>query len=356
MLPPTSSACFRASVSGRAAPAPDSQSNTRLDDLDFARLMRRCPLRPGAPVAVAVSGGGDSMALALLAKRWTQERGHPLTALTVDHGLRAESAAEAVTVGRWMAGWGIDHLTLCWGGDKPTTGLQEAARAARYALMADWAGKHGVADLLLAHQQEDQAETFLMRLGRGSGIAGLAAMRAVSERNGLRLHRPLLPVSRARLRATLEALEQPWIEDPSNAEMRFARPRMRRLVGALGEAPRLAALADGFARLDALMDGAANRLAGAVVSHANAVVRLDRYGFRTAPEPVAARLLRQVIQEVGGAEFAPRSDRLARALARLRSAEARPAFTLGGCRFKSGADLVLVAREGQRRQFSLSAD
>jgi tRNA(Ile)-lysidine synthase len=352
MLPRTSSACFRASANAPVAPAPDPG----LVDLDFTRLMRRCPVRAGAPVAVAVSGGGDSMALLLLAARWASDNGHPLTALTVDHGLRADSAAEAALVGRWLAGRGIAHVVLRWQGNKPASGLQEAARTARYDLMADWAARNGVADLLLAHQQDDQAETMIMRLMRGSGISGLAAMRSVSMRGGLRLHRPLLPVSRARLRTTLGVFGQEWIEDPSNEQLRFARPRVRRLVTALGEGPRLAALAEEFARLDALLDAAAARLGGALVSRAGAEVSVDRPGFRTAPEPVAGRLLRTLIGEIGGADFAPRSDRLSRAFARIRSEEARPAFTLGRCRFKTRGNVLVVAREGHRRGFPKPAD
>jgi tRNA(Ile)-lysidine synthase len=195
-----------------------------------------------------------------------------------------------------------------------------------------------------------------MRLMRGSGISGLAAMRSASRRGVLRLHRPLLPVSRAGLRATLGAFGQEWIEDPSNEQPRFARSRIRRLVTALGEAPRLAAMADEFARLDALVDAAAARLSGALVSRTEGEVRIERTGFRAAPEAVAHRLLRNVIRDVGAAHFTPRSDRLARSFVRLRSDEPSPAFTLGGCRFKTRGNAVVVTREGQRRGFPKPAD
>jgi tRNA(Ile)-lysidine synthase len=135
--------------------------------------MQRCPLRAGAPIAVAVSGGGDSMALTLLTARWARHQGHALTALTVDHGLRLESAAEAALVAGWLSARGIAHHTVKWAGEKPATGLQDAARTARYRLLAAWAADNGIADLLLAHQQDDQAETF------SCGWAAAAVFRAL---------------------------------------------------------------------------------------------------------------------------------------------------------------------------------
>ena len=127
-------------------------------------------------IAIAVSGGGDSMALVLLADRWARAQGGRVTALTVDHGLRDGSSREAAQVATWLWGLEIAHTILPWTGPKPKTGIQKAAREARYALMSDWCRGQGVLHLALAHNLEDQAETYLMRLGRGSGGDGLAAM------------------------------------------------------------------------------------------------------------------------------------------------------------------------------------
>src|SRR5271170_2967071 len=178
-------------------------------------------------IAVAVSGGPDSLALILLAQHWARQRGGQAWALTVDHGLRPESAAETRTVAGWLAARAIPHEILAWAGDKPATAIQEAARDARYRLLAQWCRGHGVLHLLTAHHREDQVETHLIRRRAGSGIDGLAGMSAVRELAECRLVRPLLWVPRARLRALLAQEGQPFLCDPSNLNPRFERARLR---------------------------------------------------------------------------------------------------------------------------------
>ncbi|MGZ0246452.1 MAG: tRNA lysidine(34) synthetase TilS [Alphaproteobacteria bacterium] len=182
-------------------------------------------------MAVAVSGGADSMTLLSLAHDWAAETGATLTALTVDHGLRPEAGAEAAQVAAWCKAHGIAHQTLVWTGDKPDNGLQAAARDARYTLLHEWCHAQGHTELLVAHSQNDQAETYLMRMSRGSGIDGLAAMPLVSDRNGVRLIRPLLTVSRARIEATTAVRSLATVSDPSNRDRRYARVRVRRVSG-----------------------------------------------------------------------------------------------------------------------------
>ncbi|MBM4438672.1 MAG: tRNA lysidine(34) synthetase TilS, partial [Actinobacteria bacterium] len=133
-------------------------------------------LAPGTRVAVAVSGGADSLALTLLADEWARRTGRSIAALTVDHGLRPDSAAEASQVGAWLAAARIRHEVLRWEGQKPRSGIHAAAREARYRMLTSWCRENDVRDLLLAHHRDDQSETFLMRLARGSGPDGLAAM------------------------------------------------------------------------------------------------------------------------------------------------------------------------------------
>ena len=178
-------------------------------------------------IAVAVSGGPDSLALTILADRWARERGGRLAALTVDHQLRSESAEEARLVGGWLAARGIAHHVLVWTNTKPATGIQKAARAARYHLLAEWCRAQGCLHLLTAHHREDQAETSLIRRRAGSGIDGLAGMSAVREMPGIRLVRPLLGVAKARLVALLTAERQPFFSDPSNRNPVFERARLR---------------------------------------------------------------------------------------------------------------------------------
>src|SRR5262245_55954926 len=205
----------------------DTQSPLRDDE--FTALMERLgPFEARPHLAVAVAGGRDSLCLALLLHRWVQGRRGRITALTVDHRLRPESAAEAARVRRWLATHGIAHRTLRWQrGDarSATSGLQAAAREARYRLLCSACRELGILHLALAHQRDDQAETFLLRLDRQSGPDGLAAIAPIADRQGIRLLRPLLPVPRARLAATLQAWRQHWIDDPSKIGRASCRER-----------------------------------------------------------------------------------------------------------------------------------
>lgn len=266
-----------------------------------------------APALVlAVSGGPDSIALMWLAARWrrTLARGPRLIAVTVDHGLRKEAAREARGVKRLAKALELPHRTMRWTGTKPKTGLPAAARTARYRLLAEAARAHGASHILTAHTRDDQAETLLMRMLRGSGIGGLAAMARESERDGVRLARPFLQVSKSQLIATLNKAKISFADDPTNRDLNFTRPRIRAILPALaaegGDARSLARLAARFARADAavevLVDGAERYLAlryrEAAVSGAVAKV-FDAEAFGAMAEEIRLRLLKRAIDRFG---------------------------------------------------------
>ena len=285
------------------------------------------PFEPAPRIAVAVSGGPDSLALCLLADRWARARGGAAFGLTVDHGLRSESGAEAAQVRRWLAGRAIAHRTLRWNGARPLSAIQEQARAARLALLAGWCRRAGVLHLLLGHQREDQAETALQRLVRGSGIDGLAAMAPIRlamepAGGGVRLLRPLLPVSRDALIATLARWEQPWIDDPTNRDTRHDRPRLAAAMARLGpeglSASRLASAATRAAGDRAALDRLCTDLLAACARPSPAgFVTLDREVLRRAPPALALRALSCVVATVSGAPYPPRQQRLERLASRL---------------------------------------
>nr|WP_246152207.1 tRNA lysidine(34) synthetase TilS [Roseospira navarrensis] len=301
------------------------------------------PFGPAPHLAVGVSGGPDSLALALLAGAWAAAQGGRVTALTVDHGLRPESAGEARQVAAWMAGAGLDHVTLRWVGPRPAHGLQAAARMARLALMEAWCRAHGVLDLLLAHHAGDQAETVLQRLGQGSGPDGLAGMARVSWRRCVRVLRPVLDQPAGRTRATLAARGHPWIEDPSNADTVFQRVRLRHLAPSLAEAgvsaPGLVLSAARAAeareerrrRRDARL-AATVTFDGLGAAHVNMARLLDG-----PPSEVRAALGR-LLACVGGSERPPRGQPLERLRRRLSEAGPPRGLTLGRCRLLPGAD------------------
>ena len=283
-----------------------------------------------AAIVLAVSGGPDSIALMWLAARWRRAlgRGPRLIAVTVDHGLRPESAAEAREVKRLARSLDLPHRTLRWTGPKPRTGLPAAARAARYRLLAQAARSGGATHILTAHTRDDQAETLLMRMLRGSGIAGLAAMARESERDGLVLARPFLDISKSQLIATLNKAKLGFADDPSNLDTSFTRPRLRTLMPVLaaegGDTRNLVRLASRLARANAavevLVDGAERYLAlrdrqalhsgfdansfdaerlDANILGAKAAKVFDAKTFATMPDEIRLRLLLRAIDRVG---------------------------------------------------------
>jgi tRNA(Ile)-lysidine synthase len=264
------------------------------------------------PVLVlAVSGGPDSTALMLLAARWRGDlkKKPTLIAVTVDHGLRKESKQEAVAVARLARKLKITHRTLRWNGRKPSAGLQNAARMARYQLLGSVARKAGAAHILTAHTLDDQAETVLIRMSRGSGLTGLGAMTRmamlpVDAEHAITLVRPLLDISKARLIATLRAAKIVYAEDPSNQDPKFARVRLRSLMNALAneglDAGRLAQLARRLRRAETAIEAAVDRAAALVSDMPRPhTVALEARRFAELPAEIALRLLGRLVAQVG---------------------------------------------------------
>ncbi len=320
-----------------------------LTDDDFAaRMARFGPFERSPAIAVGVSGGRDSMCLALLASRWAAAQGGSLVAITVDHGLRAGSAAEARQVGDWLAGHSIRHRILHWPGPYPASGIQAAARAARYALLSDYCRRHAILHLLVAHHRDDQAETVLIRGERASGRDGLAAMAGVRELPHLRLLRPLLDAPRARLAATLAAGGQDWIDDPSNDNLAMARGRVRMHADGAVLADALA-LAETCAQERIFAECAmADLAARALRLHAGGYATIDRAELASAPPDIAERLLARTVMAVAGRAYPPRRARTQRLAAAMVNGEPFARRTLGGCRMIGRGEAVVICREAAR--------
>ncbi|MEP9376496.1 tRNA lysidine(34) synthetase TilS [Aquabacter sp. CN5-332] len=275
----------------------------------------------------------------LLAQAWRVARSHGPTFLvaTVDHALRADSAGEAKTVARLCRRLKLPHETLVWAGEKPSAGIQEAARAARYALLTHHARANGATALVLAHTRDDQAETVLFRLARGSGLSGLSAMRHVSQMGDLALLRPLLDIPKARLIAATESAGVTYARDPSNTDPRFTRPRLRRLAPALAaeglDAKRLALLARRVARAEAaLVAAAAQAAARCTLERAERLVRLDPVAWSAEPDEISLRILLDALSSCateGDVELA-KAERLHEGLLSAVRAEGRLSRTLAG--------------------------
>lgn len=275
----------------------------------------------------------------------------PPTVLTIDHKLRAASAGEAKQVARWAREIGLRHHTVGWDGAKPKTGVQEEARSARYRLLGAWCVAHGCRTLLIGHTQDDVAETFLMRLARGSGLDGLATMAPRFElevdAGSVTVLRPLLSFSRAQLRGVLGKIGQVWIDDPTNADSQFERVRLRQSLKTLesaGVEPRQIAksaqrLAEARAALETSVEEAFGRAARL---HEEGFASLRRDVLRDLDPEIERRVLAETVLAIAPHDYAPQHDPLDRLATSLR--EGRGA-TLGGCRFITNRDGILAVRE-----------
>jgi len=286
-------------------------------------------------LVLAVSGGPDSTALMMLAARWRAalRRGPELLAVTVDHGLRRESRREARAVKELAGRLGVRHRTLRWAGEKPASGLQEAARAVRYRLLAAAARKAGALHVLTGHTRDDQAETVLMRMARGSGLSGLGGMPRETLIGDIRLVRPLLEFPKARLIATLAGAGLSFADDPSNRDPRFTRARLRGLLPALAEegldAGRLAMLARRLRRADETIELAVDLAVEAVCEPwpQAGPIAASAGRFLDLPEEVALRLLGRAVAHTGD-EGPVQLAKLEALLEALRVAMMQPAARL----------------------------
>ena len=302
------------------------------------------------PLAVAISGGGDSLALMHLLRAFAAaQKLTPPVVLTVDHGLRKSSARDARQVAAWAKQAGLKAHVLTWRGLKPARGLEASAREARYRLMGGWLAKKGIATLFVGHTQDDQAETFLLRLARGSGLDGLAGMgmRAPWPVPGfaqLVLARPLLGLRRDALRDYLIAQGLSWLEDPMNEDAAFDRVKIRKAQAALQDAglspARIAAAASHLARAReslevvtaAVLQRAARRMQGGAGG-----ILLDPAALAAAPREVGLRALARVLMAVGGQAYRPRFDSLERLFDQIAGGTLGGGATLHGCHIRPTA-------------------
>ena len=317
---------------------------------------------------LAVSGGPDSTALMWLAARWRKAlKAKPkLIAITVDHGLRTDAQREAAAVAKLARKLGVTHRTLRWSGKKPVAGLQQAARTARYKLLAEAARKEKAAHILTAHTLDDQAETVLIRMSRGSGLRGLAAMQRISRlENGekpLQLVRPLLELPKTRLIATCKAAKLAYADDPSNRDPRFARSRLRDLMPALARegltARRLAVLAQRLRRADRALEAAVDRADADIAARAGQdMIALDAPGFFRLPAEIALRLLGREVTAAGDegpVELAKLESLNAELKSAQNRAEKRFRRTLAGAQVTLEDGKILVERAPARRGRALT--
>lgn len=314
-------------------------------------------LQPFPSLALGVSGGADSLCLLHAFADWRRRTGWPgdCFVVTIDHGLRAESAGEARMVEAQCRALEIQHETLAWTGRKPLSNIQAEARHARYRLFREALERRGARALVLAHHLDDQVETFLDRLTRGSGVTGLCAMAIREERGpeGLEILRPFLSVPKSRLAATLRSAGISWAEDPSNHSLAYKRVRLRQIAAELSSEglhpDRIFKTAHNMQRADQALESWVAGVEDQFVEiHPAGPGRmaLDRYA--ELPEEIRLRLLARLTLQVSKNKTKPRLEKLEAADRRL--CGRKPVrFTLNGTVLNVLEDALVVWREAGRR-------
>lgn len=318
-----------------------------MDAEHFDQHMKRFqPFEKAPHIAVGVSGGADSLALAILLSEWSLANGGRMTALIVDHGLREESAAEASAVSRQLFELNIENVILTWSSSNIKSGIQAHARSGRYGLMEDWCRKSGVLHLAIAHHADDQAETFLMRLQKGSGPDGLSGIPRSRELTHCRIIRPLLDTRKEALISYLRAMDITWVEDPSNADQKFARSQVRETVQSKQlDVAGIVLSADRYARArEAAEVACAEWLARHGDLRPSGYLRMNKRAFFRTPDDVRLRILSRAATVIGGKTYPPAIhsvERLDESLERGRSS------TVSAALFDVHGDEVIVCRENR---------
>jgi len=288
-------------------------------------------------IAVAASGGCDSTALVFLMQKWVEKRNGKLIVLTVDHGLRACAKQEAENFSKMLAHHGIECDILTWQHDAfPQSAIQEQARLARYQLLEKQCRKRGVKTLAIAHQQQDQVETFLYRLTCGSGLDGLSCMDKTSEKNQIQIIRPLLNVPRECLKKTCQNFAVPWIDDPSNEKDQFTRVRFRKALDFLADegltAQRLCQTVEKLQQANTCLNRmTAESLSKQAVFYGAGFVALDYVAWQQNDAEIQQRSLIAILKWVSGQIYPPRMERLKKLLEALKEGKTFSRRTLSGC-------------------------
>ena len=316
---------------------------------------RLAPALAHATIGLAVSGGADSLALLVLASHWVRTRHEAprIIIYTVDHGLRPEAASETRLVARIAASLDFPCRMLRWQGEKPATGVQAAARTARYRLIGEAMRSDGATLLLTAHHADDQAETILMRLAHGSGLAGLRGMDRVSEVEGIAVFRPLLDVPHAALQEVVDEAGLAPAIDPSNTDPHYERVRWRQAAPALADlgldAERLATFARRAGEADAaLSQWADQRFADLVAFDGLGAAELPLAAFAQLPRPIGVRLLGKVLETVGGSQRPRALGAVEDLRDRLAAGATSPTTALGVSILQRGETLWFSRERGRK--------
>lgn len=285
-------------------------------------------------IAVAVSGGSDSMALTLLANEWAKKNSVNFIALTVDHRLRVEAKDEAEQVSKWLAKYEIKHKTLTYQGEIPTSNIEAIAREYRYELLCNYVKENKIDYLFIAHNMDEQSETFFLNLSRGSGVYGLCGMPKNSIKNDVNIIRPMLNFTKDEIKEYLNSLNQKWIEDPSNQDDKYKRVRIRKLKSLLEELElsneRLTKTMQNMERVKETIEFFVDECIKTSVSFNEKSVLINREKFIYYPSEIGLRVLANIIQNLAKTPYPPRFESLEMLYQKIKDASLGNGITLAG--------------------------
>jgi tRNA(Ile)-lysidine synthase len=333
----------------------NSQSLSPVTPSEFDCLMSSIGyFEPNPTIAVATSGGADSMALLLLANEWSISKNGRIISLTVNHRLRPEADDETNQVSNWCAQHGIEHYTLYWEHDFTiTSSVQESARNARYKLMTDWCVENNILHLLLAHHLEDQVETLFFRLARGSNMDGLSAMAAQTIISGVRLIRPFLQINKSRLIETLKFKDQKWIEDPSNLNSQYTRVHIRKqlleLVNRHDINQRSGQVISKFSKFRySKQNELVSQITNGIGIFPEGYGLIDTSKFSLIETHTSAKILGKLIVALNGRHYPPRSQKLLKLAELIKNYNISKKYNIGGLIFEIlPVNHIIVYREAK---------
>ncbi|MCT4552421.1 MAG: tRNA lysidine(34) synthetase TilS [Alphaproteobacteria bacterium] len=302
-------------------------------------------------VAIAVSGGSDSMALALLSKKWADKNSVNLSVINVDHSLRKSSAKESRRVSSWMDKLGIKNVILKYNGKIPTSNIEAVAREYRYDLIKKYCDEHGIKTIFVGHNLNEKTETFYLNLIRGSGLYGLSGIKEYSKRNDLNIVRPLMDVSKLEIKKYLKDQRQKWIEDPSNKDEKYLRVKVRNLkkiFSKLGlEDERLSNTISSLQKVRSAIEFYTEEAFKKIIKKDNGITFLDAEEYKKYPEEIQLRFLSKVLTEFSKKDYAPRIKKIENLHVEiLNNFKNKKAMTLSGCKFtKKTKEKILIDLE-----------
>lgn len=303
-------------------------------------------LKEGFNIAVATSGGSDSLALCFLMHDLIGEIGGKMVAITIDHKLRNESFEEALKVKATLNQYNIEHVIISWDGDKPSSNIQEEARLARYRLLAEYCLNNDISYLMTGHQQNDQAENFIIRVDHGSGVYGLSGIPAISKINGIKVVRPLLNFTKQELQGFLKEKKIKWIEDPSNQNDLFTRVRVRKILEKHPEwIVKLANVSKNLSKTKDAIEYMLNKSIAEIVENSEQGVFIDLQDFNELPQEIRFRMLSKLLQKVSEEYKPARAERIENLMNKIEKGLLFKASTLSKCIIRRKKNKLLITKE-----------